>query len=425
MVVMMLVLGSVVDAQSVDPISWRDVFTNQYLTKLIEMSLNNNQDLRTASLNVVQAEALLRASRLSFLPSVSIGAAETLTKAGSSKTELSYNVPLTMQWEIDLAGKLGGEKRAVEAIYLERIEIERAVQFQVIATVASHYYKLVMLDEQLSITRQSIRIAQRTVEVMEAMKEVGLQNEAAVSLSRVLLLNVATSEKTLLQQIGATENALSVLLGEKQNSILRSKPEEITLKIDHTATYPLSILAERPDVKAAEYALRAQTAQVTVTRSAFYPSLTISASAGWTNLLGEIVNPGNILLNAIGSLVQPLFNKGKNRANIHIAKARQEQALLAFNNSLLVAGTELRDALNACKLSSERSELRRQEIDVAQRAYNINIELMKNSSNTYLAVLTAQTALLQSRLSYTTDWMDNIQGQINLYKALGGNLVSL
>ena len=182
----------------------------------------------------------------------------------------------------------------------------------------------------------------------------------------------------------------------------------------------LLALANRPDVKAAEYALKAQMAQVDVARAAFYPQLTITASAGWTNNLGEVVNPGQMLLNAIGSLVQPLFNKGQNRANLRIAKAQQEQALVAFNQSLLVAGAELSDALTACQLSQERLQLRIEEVAAAQKAYEVSQELMQNSSNTYLEVLTAQQALLQSRLLLAADTFDYIQGQINLFKALGG-----
>ncbi len=423
--VMMLLGVSISNAQSSDSTSWRNVFTDPYLARMIDTALVRNTDIRVANLNVVQAEASLRASRMAFLPSLSLGAEGTMSKVGNSKTDLSYNFPLSMQWEIDLAGRLRGEKRASESVYWESVELERGVRLQIIAAVASHYYTLVMLDEQLAITRQSIEIAEKTVEVMEAMKEVGMQNEAAVSQARTSLFNISASEKTLLQQIYATENALSVLLGERQSEIPRAKSEDTKVNIDHTVSYPLSCLSERPDVRAAEYALAAQTAQVKVARSAFYPSLTISASAGWTNLLGEVVNPGKVLLNAVGSLLQPLFNKGQNQANLRIAKARQEQATIAFNHSLLVAGTELCDALNACKLSAERSELRKLEVEAAQHAYEVCIELMRNSSSTYLEVLAAQTALLQSRLSYTVDWMDYMQGHINLYKSLGGISVSL
>ena len=224
----------------------------------------------------------------------------------------------------------------------------------------------------------------------------------------------------MLQQIIAAENAMVVLIGKQ---IEVNLTDEATTPIITTNTsYPLEMLANRPDVKAAEYALKAQMAQVDVARAAFYPQLTISASAGWTNNVGEIVNPGQMLLSAIGSLVQPLFNKGQNRANLRIAKARQEQALVAFNQALLVAGTELGDALTACQLSSERLALRQQEVAAAERACEVSRDVMQNSSATYLEVLTAQQTLLQSRLTLTSDRFDLIQGKINLFKALGGEI---
>lgn len=409
-------------AQTEDSTTWRNVFTDPQLGKLIETALEHNADLRTANLNVEQADAGLRMSRLAMLPSLTVGAEGSLSKTKGTPTTKTYNVPLTMQWEVDLSGRLRGEKRAALANYWSTAETERAVRLQLIASVATHYYTLVMMDAQLSVTRQSIDNARQTVEVMEVLKGVGMQNEAAVSQARAAYLNIAASEKSLLQQIKTTENALMVLIGEKRDSIGRTTWEDTDVCIANTMSYAIETLANRPDVKAAEYALKAQMAQVDVARAAFYPQLTISASAGWTNNVGEIVNPGQILLNAIGSLVQPLFNKGRNRANLRIAKAQQEQALVTFNQSLLVAGGELSDALSACRLSNERMNLRKQEVEEAERAYDLSKTIMQNSSNTYLEVLTAQSVLIQSRLTIITDWLDNIQGKINLFKALGGDI---
>ena len=409
-------------AQASDSNSWRDVFTDSLLVKLIESALDNNADLNTAVLNVQQADAALRASRQSHLPEVNISLEGGVSKTKGSSVSYSYNVPLTMQWEADIAGRIKGEKRAALAAYMSVTEAEHAVRLQLISSVASHYYTLLMMDEQLAITRQSIEVARQTVEVMEAMKEVGMQNEAAVNQARVAWLNIVASENSLLQQIRSAENTLAVVLGEQMDSISRADNWDITLPIDGNAVYPVFCLAWRPDVRMAEYALKEQVAGVDVAKAAFYPSLNISASLGWTNNLGQIINPGQMLLNAIGSLVQPLFNKGKNRANLRIAEARQQQALVAFNQSLLVAGSELKDALDACRLSSQRLQLRHQEVIAAQRAHEVTIELMKNSSSTYLEVLTAQEALLQSRLALASDRLDLIQGQINLFKAVGGNL---
>ena len=407
-----------VSAQGIDSIGWRQVFTEPQLVSLIETALEGNADLRTANLNVVQAEAQLKAARLAFLPSLTVGAEGQLSKTKGQPTQKTYNIPVSMQWEVDLAGRLRGEKRAAVATYWSTAETERAVRLQLIATVATHYYTLVMMDEQLAVTRENISNAKQTVEVMQTLKEVGIQNEAAVSAARATWLNVAAQEKTLLQQIQTTENAIRVLVGKQLESIGRTGFGNAGVSMNDSATYQLATLANRPDVKAAEYALKAQTAQVDVARAAFYPQLTISASLGWTNLVGEVVNPGQILLSAIGSLVQPLFNKGQNRANLRIAKAQQEQALVTFNQALLVAGTELSDALTACRLSSERLTLRQQEVAAAERAYEVSKDVMQNSSSTYLEVLTAQ----QSLLSLTTDRFDLVQGKINLFKALGGNI---
>ena len=422
------------DAQTNDSIGWRSVFTEPQLAGLIETALERNADLRTANLNVVQAEAQLKAARLAFLPGLTVGTEGNLQSSKGQPTQKTYNVPLTMQWEIDLAGRLRGEKRAAVANYWSTAETERAVRLQLIAAVATHYYQLVMMREQLAVTRETIENARQTVETMEALKEVGMQNEAAVSAARASYLNVSAQEKTLLQQIQATKNALVVLVGrptpdhflQREGSDYQTSDscqQDILLPslIERGKGVSLSSLSNRPDVKAAEYALKAQMAQVDVARAAFYPQLTISASAGWTNNLGKIVNPGQMLLSAIGSLVQPLFSKGQNRANLRIAKARQEQALVAFNQALLVAGAELSDALTACQLSNERLALRQQEVAAAERAYEVSKDVMQNSSSTYLEVLTAQQSLLQSRLSLTADRFDLIQGKINLFKALGGN----
>lgn len=409
-------------AQGIDTIGWRQVFTEPQLVSLIETALERNADLRTANLNVVQAEAQLKAARLAFLPSLTVGAEGQLSKTKGQPTQKTYNIPVTMQWEVDLAGRLRGEKRAAVANYWSTAETEQAVRLQLIAAVATHYYTLAMMDEQLAVTRENISNAKQTVEVMQTLKEVGIQNEAAVSAARATWLNVAAQEKTLLQQIQTTENAIRVLVGKQLESIGRTGIGNAGVSMNDSATYQLATLANRPDVKAAEYALKAQTALVDVARAAFYPQLTISASLGWTNLAGEVVNPGQILLSAIGSLVQPLFNKGQNRANLRIAKAQQEQALVTFNQALLVAGTELSDALTACRLSSERLALRQQEVAAAERAYEVSKDVMQNSSSTYLEVLTAQQSLLQSRLSLTTDRFDLIQGRINLFKALGGEI---
>ena len=400
---------------------WRNVFRDSLLVQLIDTALAHNADLRTASLNVREAEASLRASRLSLLPSAVIGAEGSFSKANGMSSNTGYNLPVTMQWEWNFGGKHQNEKQLAIADYHNAAETQKSVLVQLVAAIASHYYTLVMMDRQLAVTRLAMENAHHTMEVMQTLKQYGMQNEAAVSQARAEWLRITTSEQIILQQIKNTENALSTLVGQRQDSICRTTTDSVSINIDYTRSFPLECLAERPDVKAAEYALMSQMAQVGIARSAFYPSLSITASVGWTNNLGDIINPGKVLFNALASLVQPLFNKGQNQANLDIAKARQEQALVAFNQALLVAGTELNDALAACKIGDERLLLRHQEVNASWRAYEASQVLMKNTSSTYLEVLTAQSAWLQSQLSLASDWLDKVQAQINLFKALGGN----
>lgn len=401
--------------------AWRNVFNDSLLVQLIDTALAHNADLRTASLNVLQAEASLRASRLSLLPTAVIGAEGSFSKANGMSPNTGYNLPVTMQWEWNFGGKHRSEQQLAIADYHNAAEIQKSVFVQLLASIASHYYTLVMMDRQLAVTRLAIENAHHTMEVMQTLKQYGMQNEAAVSQARAEWLRITASEQNLLQQIKNTENALATLVGQRQDSICRIVMDSVSINIDHTRSFPLECLADRPDVKAAEYALMSQVAQVGVARSAFYPSLSITASAGWTNNLGDIINPGKILLNALTSIVQPLFNKGQNWANLDIAEARQEQALVAFKQALLVAGTELNDALTACRIGDERLMLRQQEAEASWRAYEVSQVLMNNTSNTYLEVLTAQSAWLQSQLSLASDWLDKVQAQINLFKALGGN----
>ena len=404
--------GTLATAQTADSLRWREVFTDPLLTALIDTALAHNTDLRTASLRAEQADATLRMSRLSILPSLSIGGEGSILKEKGSAAVSQYSLPVRLQWEVGLSGRYFAENKAAESLLWNAEETERATRLQLVAAVASQYYTLMMLDEQVAITRQGVENARRTVEVMEAMKEAGLQNEAAVAQARTAWLSTAAAEKTLQQQICAAENAMMLILGRPQDGISRDDRIQEALPLDYTSDIPLETLSDRSDVKAAEYNLRAAAAQVNAARSAFYPTLSITASFSWLHMITE----------AVESLVQPLFNAGRNREKLRIARAARQEALATFSQTLLAAATELRDALSACSFSGERVVLREQEVAAAGKVCEASEALMQGGSATYLEVLSAQAALLQSRLSLAADRLDLVQGQINLYKALGGNI---
>lgn len=332
------------DTTSLASLSWKELFTDPQLQQLIEAGLAHNTDLGIARLKVKEAEALLMTSRLSYLPSVSQTPQGTLTSLDGNKPSKTYNLAVSADWEIDLFGKLLNAKRGAQAALEQSEAYRQAVQTQLVATIANSYYTLLMLDEQLDITRRTADTWTESLRTMKALKRAGQATEMAVAYY-------------------ATNSA----------------------------------------------------------RSAFYPGITLSGSAGWTNAAGAaITNPGQWLLSAVGSLVQPLFNRGKNIANLKIAKAQQEEALLTFQQSLLDAGAEVNDALVQWQTARKRIQLDEQQCTSLQSALRSSELLMQHSSQNYLEVITARQALLQAELNTVTDRFDEIQGVINLYHALGG-----
>lgn len=410
------------DTVTLASLSWRELFTDPQLQTLIETGLEQNTDLRIARLRVEEAEAVLQNARLSYLPSVLLTPEGGVSRHDGT-TAKNYNLGASASWEIDIFGKVTNAKRGARAALEGSRAYEQAVQTQLVATVANSYYTLLMLDRQLTIQNRTLATWEQSVKVLEALKRAGKSNDAAVLQAQANRMALESSVLALRQSIHETENALSVLLALPAGAIERGTldgqqfPEELSVGV------PLQLLANRPDVRQAEYGLAQAFYATNAARAAFYPSLTLSGSLGWTNNGGGVVlNPGKWLLGAIGSLTQPLFNRGTNRANLKIAKAQQEEATLLFWQSLLDAGKEVNDALTAWQTARQRVEIAGSQIIVLQEVVRKTELLMRHSPTTYLEVLTAQQSLLATELAEAQDRFDEIQGVIDLYHALGGGL---
>lgn len=409
------------DTVSLASLSWKELFTDPQLQMLIETGLANNTDLGIARLKVKEAEAQLMTSRLSYLPSVSFTPQGTLTSVDGSKPSKTYNLAVAADWEIDLFGKLLNSKRGAQAALEQSEAYRQAVQTQLVATIANSYYTLLMLDRQLDITRRTADTWTESVRTMKALKRAGQTTEMAVAQTEAGKLSVDASVLSLERQINETENSLSTLLGMSPQEIGRSTLEKQEFPDSLSTGVPLQLLSRRPDVRQCEAQLAVAYYATNSARSAFYPGITLSGSAGWTNAAGAaITNPGQWLLSAVGSLVQPLFNRGKNIANLKIAKAQQEEALLTFRQSLLNAGAEVNDALVQWQTARQRILLDEQQTASLRSALRSSELLMQHSSQNYLEVLTARQSLLQAELNVAADRFDEIQGVINLFHALGG-----
>lgn len=409
------------DTASIADLSWQELFTDPLLQQLIETGIAHNTDLSIARLRVKEAEALLTASKLAYLPSVSLTPQGTIRKVEGESATKSYNLAASADWEIDIFGRITNAKREAKAVLEQSEAYRQAVQTQLVATIANSYYSLLMLDKQYEISRSTAELWAENLRVMKALKEAGQTTEMAVAQIEASKLAVDASLLSLQQQITEMENSISSLLGDVPRQIERSTLDEQSFPDTLLVGVPLQLLQRRPDVRQSEAALAAAFYVTNQAYAAFYPSITLSGSAGWTNAAGALItNPGEWLLSAVGSLVQPLFNRGQNVANLKVAKAQQEEALLTFRQSLLDAGTEVNSALLQWQTARQRLKLDEQQIASLESAVRSSELLMLHSSQNYLEVLTARQTLLDAELSAVADRFDEIQGVINLYHALGG-----
>ena len=405
---------------SVPARSWQEIFVDKSLQALISEALTNNADVRTMQLNVEQAAIQMRVAKLSYLPSFALSPSATVTKANGVPVSTSYELPLTMSWELNLGGQVEAQKAASKYQWMNTQEQLKYTQLQLIASVANAYYTLIMLDEQLRLSEQSVQLQRETLETITAMKEVGMMNELAVNQAETELQATIASVSDLHLQRDKTERALNLLLSRTPQNVQYSTFTDVKeISMDADSPVSLEALAMRPDVRSAEYQLRASFSNTKVARSQFYPSLKLTASGSWINNIGEIVNPAKLLLNLIGGLTQPLFQMGQIKAGFEIAKSQQEQAQIAFEQALLQAGSEVANALSECHTAQQKLLVRKAQVEASRKAVENVRELMQYSSSvTYLEVLTAQSSWLNAQLQQTADWLELQQGKINLYKAL-------
>ena len=402
------------DYESIASLTWKELFIDTLLQNLIELGLENNTDLEIARLKVEQAEATLKTSKLAFYPDVSFSA-----QAGVNQNGFNYSLTPTASWEIDAFGRLHNTKKGAQAALEATKSYQQAVQTQLVATIADSYFTLLMLDEQLEISKRTQKTWEENIRTLEALKRAGKTNEAAVLQAKANKVNVEASILTLKKQIIEQENSLSALLGLVPQELERNELSEQIFPDTLLMGLPLSSLVNRPDVRQAEYKLVEAFYATNVARSYFYPTITLSGSAGWSGVSG---NPGDWIFNAVGSLMQPIFNQGKNKARMKISESQRQEALLNFKQTLLDAGTEANNALISWQTARKRLDRDKLQIVYLKGAVLNTQLLMKNGQADYLEVLTAQKNLLQAELTETNDRYIEIQSVIMLYHALGGGL---
>lgn len=402
------------DSLSTAAVSWDKIFTDTLLQDWIRVGLANNTDLNIARFKVEEAQVALTTSRWAFFPGVSLNA-----KGGTYPGNFSAN--LDVSWQVDIFGELRNAKRQKKAAMEQSVAYKQAVQTRLVATIANNYYTLLMLDEKLKISSRTRDTWEENIRTLEALKRAGKTNEAAVLQAKANRLDVESSILDLEKEIRAVENSMCALLAVLPMSITRGSLDKQQFPEKLSAGVPVELLSRRPDVREAEWQLAQAFYMTNSAKAAFYPKLNLSGALGWTTGSGSIaIDPGSIIANLVAGLVQPIFDKGVNKARLKTAQVQQEAAAYNFRQSLLDAGVEVNNAIVLWQTAKKQVELDKKQVLYLQASVWNTQLLMKHGNASYLEVLTAQKNLLAAELAEVSDRFDEIQSVINLYQALGG-----
>lgn len=424
------------DTTSIADIKWKDFFNETDLQKLIDTALVKNNDLLIADKNIAianlqfkqakwnnvpQANAFVNAStnKLSENSLNGINAGQAL---GQHHIE-DYSAGLNLSWEADIWGKFRNTKKSARAEYMQTREARKALQTSIVASVSNGFYDLLMLDAQLDIAKKTLALNDSTLFVVKLQFDAGQLTSLAMQQSEAQRLVAAQLIPQLEQNIQLQENALSVITGRFPTAKERNNQlNNLEIKGNLSAGIPTQLLSKRPDVKSAELALIAANAKVGIAKASFYPALNITASAGVNAF--EIDNwftiPGSIFASVAGGITAPLLNSKRIRTRYEVSKLSRDQAALKFKQTILVAVSEVSNALARVEKQEQQFNITKQRVEMLQKAITNANMLFKNGMATYLEVIIAQSNLLQAELELASVKKNRLSSNVELYRALGG-----
>ena len=421
---------------SIATMQWRQFFKDTTLLTLIDSALTGNYDLQLAMKRIDEAEAYVKQARANYLPVITAQA--SASSSIPSKNSLNgkslesfigkkhledYTLSVAASWEADVWGKIKRQKEAAIANILESYEGARTVQTTLIADLAGGYFNLLMLDQQLDITKRNLQLSDTLVRMMVLQKAAGQATQLAVEQTDVQRQTAALLVPELEQQITIQENEIRILCGQLPSSINRSDSlDDIVLQEDLPVGLPAAILSHRPDVRAAEMALVAANANVGVAQADFYPSFTVSATGGLNAFQASkwFTMPASLFGTGIAAIAQPVLQHRQIKTNFEVAKVRRDEAVIIFRQSVLNATGEVSNALVQVDKLYTQQQIASQQVDTLHKAI-FNAELLFRSGLAdYLEVITAQSNLLNAELNLATIQRRRLSAKIELYRALGG-----
>ena len=412
------------DDTSVADVPWEQLYQDTTLQTLIRKTLEYNKDMLIAATRVKELAAMKRVDFANLFPKVGIttyGEKEGLNEGGDHYTSSNkFYVKGSVTWELDLWGNLRWAKDKSMAEFAGSIENQRALKMSLIAQMAQSYFELVALDNELAIVRQTVEARREGLYLARIRYEGGLTSEIPFRQAQVELARTTTLLPDLEKKVALKENEIAFLMGEYPHDIKRSVlPEDVLLPAALPVGLPSSLLERRPDVRKAEQELKAANASVGVAFTNLFPRLSLTASAGSESkeLENMLKSPYHLIS---GTLINPVFNMGKNRAILKAKKAAYEGAVYAYEKSVLNAFKDARNAIIAFNKSREVYETRLR----LEQASKTSLELANlqyiNKVIGYLDLLDAQRGYFDAQIGLSNAIRDKQIAMVNLYKALGG-----
>lgn len=421
---------------SIAAMEWKKFFTDPTLQQLIDKAVSGNLDLQLAVKRVDAAQEYLKQAKVAWLPSFTgqVSAATNfpsknslngmnMSQFGMGDHIEDYNAGVSMSWEIDIWGKIRRQKEAALAAYLQTYEGAHAVQTSVVSAVASSYFNLLMLDQQLDIARKNVALTDTIVQVIRLQKAAGEVTELAIQQAISQQQAAELLIPQLEQGIAIQENALRILTGELPGTIARnSKLHDFSVPVDLPAGIPAEMISRRPDVRASEMGLVAANAKVGVAQASMYPSLNITASGGLNSFKASnwFTMPASLFGTVAGSLTQPIFQKRALKTQLEVARIQREQAVITFRQSALNAIGEVSDALVKLDKLKTRQEIVARQVSTTQLAIQQAQLLFRSGMANYLEVITAQAKALESELNQANIERERLSAMVDLYRSLGG-----
>ncbi|NVK28880.1 MAG: TolC family protein [Flavobacteriia bacterium] len=437
-----ITLGEYPDSLNTAHVNWREYFQDPKLVALIDTALVHNQELNITMQGIRIFNNDIRARRGAYMPFVDLDAGASAYKSGRYTLEgatengvpiesgrsnpdpiPSFDLGLISTWEIDIWNKLHDAKDAAVAEYLASVEGKNFMVTNLISEIASSYYELLALDNQLAILEQNIEIQSNALRIVRLQKQNTYVTELAVRKFEAEVLHTKSLKFDIQQKITETENKINFLLGRYPQPIDREQSEFEPIQTDSIfAGTPSDLLSNRPDIRKAELELMAADLNVNVARKNFYPSLKLSAGFGYQAYQPGLMftSPESMMYNLAGGLTAPLFNRRDLTAQYYNSNARQIQAVLEYEKTILNAYMEVNNQLAMIQNMKQSLELQDQEVQALTSSIEIANDLFKSARADYMEVLLTQRDALKSRFERVETKKNLMIATVNIYRSLGG-----